>query len=71
MSTEEGKEKYKNRGKIAEKPFGDIKQNQRFREFLIRSLNKVKIEFNLACSIHNLKRIWSFIRNEKFSLEDD
>jgi transposase len=69
MSTKEGKEKYKIRGKIAERPFGDIKQNQGFREFLTRSLNKVKIEFNLACSAHNLKRIWSFIRNEKFSLE--
>ncbi len=69
MSTQEGKEKYKIRGKIAERPFGDIKQNQGFREFLTRGVNKAKIEFNLACSAHNLKRIWSFIRDAKFSLD--
>ena len=68
MSTEEGKEKYKTRGKIAEKPFGDIKQNQGFREFLTRGEDTTKTEFNLACLAHNLKRIWSFVMNEKFSL---
>ncbi len=69
MSTEEAKEKYKIRGMIAEKPFGDIKENQGMRTFLTRGVDKVKIESDLACLAHNLKRIWSFIRNGKFSLD--
>ncbi|MBU1603837.1 MAG: transposase, partial [Nanoarchaeota archaeon] len=29
-----------------------------FREFLLRGLEKVKIEMNLACIAHNLQKIW-------------
>ncbi|MBU1854600.1 MAG: transposase, partial [Nanoarchaeota archaeon] len=35
-----------------------IKQNLGFREFLLRGLDKVKVEFNLACIAHNLQKIW-------------
>jgi len=69
MYTEEAKEKYKIRGMIAEKPFGDIKENQGMRTFLTRGVDKVKTESDLVCLAHNLKRIWSFVRDGKFSLD--
>lgn len=58
VRSEKGKEKYKLRKRV-EPHFGDIKQNGGLREFLTRSLTSVKTEFNLACTAHNLKRIWS------------
>ena len=64
MKSEEAREKLKIRSKIVEHPFGDIKYNMGLTEFLMRGKNKVKIEFDLACIIHNLKRIASFIRME-------
>jgi transposase len=36
--------------------YGNIKQNLGFREFLPRGKEKVKIEFNLACIAHNLRK---------------
>lgn len=63
FETMEGREKYKTRAKIVECIFGDVKQNMGFREFLTRGVKGVKTEFDLACIAHNLKRIWSFIRN--------
>jgi hypothetical protein len=37
---------------------GNIKQNMKFREFMTRGIKKVKIEYNLVCSAHNLKVSW-------------
>lgn len=54
---EKAKGKYKIRGTIAEKQFGDIKENQGIRTFLIRSVHNVKTESDLVCLAHNLKRI--------------
>jgi len=62
MKSEKAKEKLKLRMKIVEHPFGDIKYNMGLAEFLLRGKNKVKIEFNLACIVHNFKRIGSFIK---------
>lgn len=63
MRSSKGKEKYALR-KQAEAPFGDIKQNIGLREFLTRGIKSVKTEFNLACTAHNLKRIWSHLNAE-------
>jgi len=60
MRSSTGKEKYKLRKQV-EAPLGDIKQNQGLREFLTRGIKSVKTEFNLACTAHNLKRIWSYL----------
>lgn len=72
VRSEKGKEKYKLRKRI-EPHFGDIKQNGGLREFLTRGLCSVRTEFNLACTAHNLKRIWSYLNetenmNRLFSL---
>jgi hypothetical protein len=58
MRSEAGKETYKKCKETVEWPFGNIKQNMKFREFLTRGLEKVGVEHNLACTAHNLKVIW-------------
>jgi len=59
MRSEVGKETYKKRKETVEWPFGNIKQNLKFREFLTRGIEKVRVEHNLVCTAHNLKVIWS------------
>ena len=58
MRSEAGKEAYKKRKETVEWPFGNIKQNLKFREFLTRGTEKVRIEHNLVCTAHNLKIMW-------------
>ena len=58
MKTEKGKKVYSLRKITVEPVYGNIKQNLGFREFLLRGLEKVKIEMNLACIAHNLQKIW-------------
>ncbi|MEK6921424.1 MAG: IS1182 family transposase [Nanoarchaeota archaeon] len=58
MGTYEGKQVYDLRKITVEPVYGNIKQNLGFREFLLRGVEKVKIEFNLACIAHNLQKIW-------------
>ena len=58
MRSEAGKEMYKKRKETVEWPFGNIKQNLKFRELLTRGIEKVRIEHNLVCTAHNLKVIW-------------
>ena len=58
MSTEEGKKVYSLRKITAEPVIGNIKENFGFRGFLLRGLEKVKIELNLVCIAHNLQKIW-------------
>lgn len=58
MRSEAGKAEYKKRSETVEWIFGNIKQNMKFREFLTRGIEKVRVEHNLACTAHNLKVIW-------------
>ena len=58
MSTEEGKNVYGLRKITAEPVYGNIKENFGFRGFLLRGLEKVKIELNLVCIAHNLQKIF-------------
>jgi transposase len=58
MRSEAGRETYKKRKETVEWPFGNIKQNLKFREFLTRGIEKVRVEHNLVCTAHNLKVIW-------------
>jgi len=44
---------------ILEQPFGNIKHNVEYTEFLIRGLSKIAVEKDLLNSLHNLKRIWN------------
>ena len=58
MSTDEGKRIYSLRKITAEPVYGNIKENLGFRGFLLRGIEKVKIELNLVCIAHNLQKIW-------------
>lgn len=58
METSAAKEVYKERN-IVEQPFGNIKYNMKYTEFLTRGLSKIEVEKDLVNSVHNLKRIWN------------
>ncbi|MGQ9512428.1 transposase [Thermodesulfitimonas sp.] len=45
------------RGVEVESVFGQIKGNWSFRRFLLRGLEKVKIEWGLLCIAHNLAKL--------------
>ncbi len=68
LSTEEGKKIYAKRKITVEPVFGNMSQNLGFREFLLRGLEKVKGEYSLMCSAHNLLKIARFLRESKMLL---
>lgn len=68
LLSKRGSEEYKKRMYTVEPPFGNIKHNLGYRDFLLRGLPKVKGEFNLMCIAHNLKKIVSFLVKKKTNL---
>ena len=61
LQTEEGKRFYAKRKSTVEPVFGIIKHVMKFRQFLLRGLEKVKGEWDLVCIAYNLKRIHALI----------
>jgi transposase len=57
MQTEAAREKYDERMRIAETPFGLIKGVLGLRQFLLRGLENVKTEFRWACTAVNLNKL--------------
>jgi len=57
MRSEQGRRLYRKRKAIVEPVFGVLKQQRNLREFRLRSLDKVAIEFALAATAYNLTRI--------------
>ena len=57
MKTPRAKEIYALRSRTVEPLFGDIKENKGLTSFLTRGLERVKVEFTLACIAGNLKKI--------------
>ena len=49
--------RYRLRKQVVEPVFGHIKQARGFRQFLLRGLNKVKGEWALVCTVHNLLKL--------------
>jgi len=68
MEEESSKEVYKNRKKIVEPVFGQIK-NTGFRGFSLRGREKVSGEFSLACAVHNFRKIVKAIISGKVCIE--
>ena len=58
MKFKKNKKLYDKRKTIIEPTIGTIKVRQRFRGFLLRGLQKVKAEWVLATTGHNLLKIW-------------
>ena len=57
MSTPAGRELYRQRPRIAETPFAILKSIMRLRQFLLRGLKKVKIEWLWAVTAFNLMKL--------------
>jgi transposase len=70
LDTDEGTEQYQNRMSTVEPVFGQMKQNRRFREFLLRGKRKTRIEFFMMCTVHNIKKIADFMKREGKNLKE-
>lgn len=55
----EGREIYAKRARTVEPVFGIIKAALGFRQFLLRGLPKVRVEWDLVCLAYNMKRLHS------------
>jgi transposase len=59
LATKEGKRIYGKRASSVEPVFGIIKSAMGLRQFLLRGIEKVRIEWDLACLAYNVRRLWS------------
>ncbi|OPX60700.1 MAG: hypothetical protein A4E25_00285 [Methanobacterium sp. PtaB.Bin024] len=59
METSEGKKEFAKRKETVEWPFGNIKQNMKYTEFLTRGLKQTITEKNLLNISHIIKRIYN------------
>lgn len=58
LMTQRGKMRYALRMQTVEPVLGQIKQCRGFRQFLLRGLRKVKGEWQLICTGHNLLKLF-------------
>ncbi len=49
--------RYRLRKQVVEPVIGQIKQNRGYRSFLLRGLSKVRLEWGLVCTAHNLAKL--------------
>jgi len=57
LKTAAGRAKYKLRQQTVEPVFGIIKSVMGFRQFLLRGVERVGLEWQLVCVAYNLKRL--------------
>ena len=62
LRTKRGRQRYALRMKTVEPVFGQAKQGQGFRQFLLRGLEKVNREWLMICTGHNLLKLFRFGR---------
>ena len=60
LRTKRGRQRYALRMETVEPVFGQIKQGRGFRQFPLRSLEKVNREWLLICAGHNLLKLFRF-----------
>ena len=48
---------YRLRKQVVEPVFGQIKQARGFRQFLLRGVEKVRAEWAMICTVHNLLKL--------------
>ncbi len=65
MQTAGAKVLYKQRKQTVEPAFGDIKENKGVRAFLLRGIQGVRTEFNLACIARNVTKIWQYYKEKE------
>ena len=66
VRTAEGREIYKRRKCVPEPVFGQIKECRGFRQLLHRGVEKVRCEFSLICSGHNLLKLFRNAEGGRF-----
>lgn len=59
LHSEAGKRLYARRKHTVEPVFGIIKEVMGLRQFLLRGLHNVTLEWELLCTAYNLKRLWA------------
>jgi transposase len=62
VTSEEGRRIYRRRAATVEPVFGTIKAALGLRQFLLRGIEKVRIEWDLVCLAYNTRRLWSLSR---------
>lgn len=62
LRTKKGRKRYALRKETVEPVFGQIKQGRGFRQFLLRGLVKVRSEWRLICTGHNLLKLFTAAR---------
>ena len=65
MATPEGSANYRRRAPVVEGVFGVIKHIMKIRRFLLRGLDKVRIEWHWICGAYNLKRLLNLMSAAK------
>jgi len=68
METPQGKKEFAKRKEAVEWPFGNIKQNLKYTEFLTRGIKRTITEKNLLNISHNIKRIHNIQNKNKMDL---
>jgi hypothetical protein len=58
LMTKRGREMYGKRKIIVEPPFGQMKEGQGFRRFMVRGIKAVASEWRLMCASHNMLKLW-------------
>ena len=61
MATPAGQEVYKGRAPTVEGVFARIKQHMGIRRFLLRGLDKVRMEWSWVCAAYNLKLLMRMV----------
>lgn len=61
LRTKRGRQRYAFRMATVEPVFGQIKQARGFRQFLLRGMAKVKLEWRLICTGHNLLKLFAVL----------
>ena len=65
LRTKPGRRLYARRKAIVEPVFGQIKQGRGFRQFLLRGMRKVRGEWALICTTHNVLKLWRALRHRR------
>jgi hypothetical protein len=63
LRTKRGRKRYGLRKELSEPVFGQIKQARGFRQFLLRGKKKVKGEWHIICTGHNMLKLFTAWRN--------
>jgi hypothetical protein len=67
VRSEEGREMYRRRKFIPEPVFGQIKAARGFRQFLLRGLDAVRLEWALVCTGHNVLKLFRASPNGRWA----